>query len=90
MMSMDIIPTTISQTNNAPAIGAWKTAAIAPAAEHATIRRRRGGEKFSLRPKTEAKTVTVWTSGPSRPMDAPEPIVRIAARLLSKLERTGI
>ena len=89
-MSMDIMPMTISQTNSAPAIGAWNTAAIAPAAEHATSRRRRGVDMFSRLPAIEANTAAVWTSGPSRPIEAPEPIVTIAAALRRRFARTGM
>ena len=90
MISIDITPITISQTKSAPASGAWKTDAIAPAAEHAIKSLSLGVESRSRLPTTDANTATVCTRGPSRPIEVPDPIVIIAARLLSKFARTGI
>ncbi len=45
---------------------------------------------FRRLPAIEAKTAAVWTSGPSRPMEAPEPIVTIAAALRRRFARTGM
>ena len=47
------------------------------AAAQATTRRRRGAERWKKRPRAEPATAAACTSGPSRPMDAPEPVVEV-------------
>ena len=70
------LPMTTSRAKKAPAIGALKAAAIPPATpQPARVGSRLGGT-LSNWPRTEPSEAPIWTMGPSRPTEPPEPIVR--------------
>ncbi len=82
-------PRTISLTNRPPARGVWKAEDMPEAAAQATTRRRRGAERWKKRPRAEPATAAACTSGPSRPMDAPEPTEKTADRERRRLGLGG-
>lgn len=88
-LSIAIEPSTISQTKNAPAIGALYAEVIPAAAPHATSRRSRGGSKCAKRPTSDAASAASCTIGPSRPIEPPLPIVSSDDALRQRLCRTG-
>jgi hypothetical protein len=68
-------PRMISTAKSAPAIGPLKVAAIPAAAPQPTrVRSWRGGA-FNKRPSQDAAAAPIWTIGPSRPTEPPDPIV---------------
>ena len=63
-----------SSAKKTPAIGALKVAEIPPAAPQATrIRSRDSGTRVSC-PSVEPSAEPIWTIGPSRPTEPPEPM----------------
>ena len=63
-----------SSEKNTPAIGALKVAEMPPAAPRATNRRKCVSETFVACPSSEPSADPIWTIGPSRPTDPPEPM----------------
>ena len=63
-----------SSAKNTPAIGALNVAEIPPAAPHATSRRSCDSDSRSSWPVTEPRAEPIWTIGPSRPTEPPEPM----------------
>ena len=79
--SMAIEPSTISEANSAPEIGALYAAAIPAATPHATIRRSRGTGARASSPIREPSIAASCTIEPSRPIEPPEAMVSIEPRL---------
>ena len=71
-------PRSTSRLKNTPPMGALKTAAIPPAAPHATKLRMRPAETFRNCPTADPMAAPIWAIGASRPTEPPEPIVTAA------------
>ena len=68
-------PRSTSRLKNTPPMGALKTAAIPPAAPHATKLRMRPAETLRNWPTAEPMAAPICAMGASRPTEPPEPIV---------------
>jgi hypothetical protein len=68
------LPTMISAANRAPAMGALKVAATPAAAPQPTIVRSWLAGTRSSWPIEEPSADPIWTMGPSRPTEPPDPI----------------
>ena len=64
----------ISTANMVPAMGAWKVAAMPPAAPHATASRRLSAPREKSWDMEEPMEAPIWTTGPSLPTEAPADI----------------
>jgi hypothetical protein len=83
-------PMMISTANRAPAIGALMVAAIpAPAPQPTMVRSCRGVTR-SVRPSHDAIDAPIWTIGPSRPTDPPDPIEMAEASVFRPSTRRRI
>src|SRR5215471_12836309 len=89
-ISIAMEPSTISATKTAPEIGALYAEAMPAAAPQPTSNRNRGAVHRCKRPASDATIAESWTSGPSRPMDPPEAIVKSAERDFTILWRADI
>ncbi len=69
----------ISRAKNTPASGALKVAEIPPAAPQATSSRSRESGRRSHCPSVDPSADPIWTIGPSRPTEPPEPMSRAEA-----------
>ena len=78
-------PSTTSMEKRAPAMGALNVAATPAAAPQATKERSRRAETCSSWPTADPMAEPMWTMGPSRPAEPPEPMVRAAARALVRI-----
>ena len=74
------LPRMISEAKKTPPIGALKVAAIPPAAPQATRVFRWLSWTPRKRPKVEPQAEPIWTMGPSRPTEPPDPIESAEAR----------
>ena len=83
-------PSTISATKRAPAMGALYADAMPAAAPQPTSKRNRGVDHFCNRPASDAARDESCTSGPSRPIEPPEAIVKSADRHFVRLRRAEI
>ncbi len=63
-----------SRAKKTPAMGALKVAEIPPAAPHATSSRSRDSESPNACPHELPSADPIWTIGPSRPTDPPQPM----------------
>src|SRR5690242_7552652 len=84
-LDIEIVPSTISETNSAPANGALYAEAMPAAAPHATSSLSRGREIHVRRPIHDAAVVASCAIAPSRPIEPPEETVN---RL--EIERTRL
>ena len=66
-------------------MGALKVAEIPPAAPHATRMRSRVSGTLASWPRLEPSAEPIWTIGPSRPTEPPEPMQRAEASALTTL-----
>ena len=89
-LSIAIEPSTISDTNSAPPIGALYAEVIPAAAPQATSRRSWAGPKRAMRPASEAHIAARWTIEPSRPIDPPEATENSDEALRASAWRTGM
>ena len=80
-------PRITSTANRAPAIGALKVAAIPAAAPHPTSVRRRCSSMRSHWPIVEPMAEPIYTIGPSRPTEPPEPMQMPDANSLAIITR---
>ncbi len=69
-----------SRAKNTPAIGALNVAAMPEAAPHATSVRTLVSDRWAIWATLEPSAEPIWTIGPSRPTEPPEPIVIAEAR----------
>ena len=83
-------PTTTSAAKSAPAIGALNVAAMPAAAPQPTITRSWLAGTFSACPSVEAMAELIWTIGPSRPTEPPEPIEMAEANAFTATTRARI
>ena len=74
----------ISTPKNTPVIGALNVAEMPPAAPQATKMRSRLSGIRTHCPMPEASAEPIWTIGPSRPTEPPEPMHSAEARALTK------
>src|SRR5665213_3699202 len=89
-LSIAMVPSTISATNNVPAMGALY-AEVMPAAEpHATRSRSRDVRNFAIRPMIDAQVADNCTIDPSRPIEPPDATENSDEMLRATLWRTGI
>src|SRR6185437_6668288 len=86
---MEKFPSTISDANTAPEIGALYAAAIPDAAPHPTSMRNRYGGHFAICPHFDASVAESCTMPPSRPIEPPVPIVTSDERNFIKPVRNG-
>ncbi len=84
------LPTTTSAAKSAPAMGALKVAATPAAAPQATITRSWLAGTRSSWPIDEPSADAIWTIGPSRPTEPPEPIEMAEASALTATIRLRI
>src|SRR5437870_2093748 len=82
-------PSTISAAKTAPEIGALYAAAIPEAAPQPTNSRRRYGCHLAIWPHLEAKVADNCVIAPSRPMEAPVPILRREEKNFTSALRRG-
>ena len=73
-------PRSTSRLKKTPPMGALKTAAIPPAAPHATKMRMRVAETLRNCPTADPIAAPIWAIGASRPTEPPEPIVTAAVK----------
>ena len=81
------IPRSTSRLKKTPPMGALKTAAIPPAAPHATKSRMRDAGTLRNCPTTDPIAAPIWAIGASRPTEPPEPIVTAAVKVRSPTVR---
>src|SRR5690606_5150567 len=72
---IEMLPSTINEANTAPAIGALYAAAIPDAAPQPTSNRNRYGGQCAHCPSFDASVAVIWVIPPSRPIDAPVPML---------------
>ncbi len=77
-------PKSTSTAKSAPAIGALKVAAIPAAAPQPTRVLCRMWGALSICARLEPMDEPIWTIGPSRPTEPPEPIEMPEARIFTK------
>ena len=80
-------PRRTSRLKKTPPMGALKTAAIPPAAPHATKMRMRLADTLRNCPTADPIAAPIWAIGASRPTEPPEPIVTAAVRVRSPTVR---
>ena len=83
-------PMISSSAKSTAATGVLNAAASAPVAPTGTRSRMRFGDSSSQRPTAAAAPAPIWTDGPSRPIDWPEPIVSTPSRNLPIVTRPRI
>ena len=83
-------PMISSSANRTAATGVLNAAASAPAAPTGTRSRTRCGGRRSHRPTTDASPAPIWTEGPSRPIEWPDPMHSTPVRNLPIGTRAGM
>ena len=83
-------PMISSRANKTAAIGVLNAAASAPAAPTGTSSFKRAGDSRNHWPITDAMPDPIWTDGPSRPIEWPDPMHNTAVRNLPTGTRAGI
>ena len=78
-------PVNTSKVNITPAMGALNVAAMPPAAPALTRARSRDLSSFSSWPSDDPAAAPIWTIGPSRPADPPDPMVSAEATVLTRI-----
>ena len=79
---------TTSLANSAPAMGALNEAATADATPQPSSVRKRVGVNRSRWPTQLPSIAPIWTAGPSRPTEAPQPI-EIALMIMAQIPSFG-